>query len=302
MTALKACLKAIQAGLLCLAFQCSAADSDAKHKIHWLMVEWPPYTYIDQDKQWRGYGAHFLYKIIEQLPEYQHELLQSKFSYLTSGKFVRDRNVCAIGLYPTLEREEVLTFSLPDQIFPPMQLWMRDDTFIRLGKPNYLSLNRLMEGHLGILGVKAGVAYSPELRTVITRYENTDSVLRLTQAEMTGPLVGMLHHGRIDFMIEYSDMMQYTLSEAENRHMKNIVPVSIEEEKDNFHYTRIGCPKTSLGQEIIDKINVILPSLYVDKSYWEPFMKYMTPQQLVDFDSYLKRLIKSPEDWRYSPP
>ncbi|WP_020406230.1 hypothetical protein [Hahella ganghwensis] len=301
MLSLRSRLKALQLGLFLLAFQCFA-DSENKPPIHWLMVDWPPYTYTDQDDQWRGYGANFLFKIIEHLPEYKHYFLKSKFSYLNSSKFVRERNICSIGIYPTQQREEILTFSLPDQIFPPMQLWMRKDTYSSLGRPDYLSLDALMDSRLGVLGLKAGVAYSPELRTVISRYEHTKNVLRLTQSEMTIPLAGMLHLGRIDFMLEYADMMHYTLASEELRHLKGIVPVSVEEERGILHYTRVGCPKTPVGAKIIETINAVLPSLYADESYWAPFMQYLTPQQKIEFDRYLNRLIENPADWRYIAP
>ena len=275
----------------------SLATEVYNRHITWLMVDWPPYMHKQDHQTWAGYGTTFLNHIRRELDDYQHTFMETRYSTMLD-LFKQERPVCSLGLFPTDDRLKYAYFSLPDQVFPPMMIWMRDETFQQWQQPKHFSLKKLLDSGKGVLGLKSGVAYSKEARELFEKHEPSQHIIRLDQSEMTTPLAEMLYRGRIDFMLEYSDMMSWISSKPGREHLKQLAGVRVFEFSNQVLFTRIACTRNEWGKDIVIRLNEILPRLYQEQSYWRPFKEYLLPTQLKELNQFIEKLIESPNAWK----
>lgn len=294
LTALRKSLSIVIVMLLSL-IGISKADGEQK-EIKWLMIDWPPYMIGNDEGHWQGYGVNYLKHIQLSLQDYKHIYIDTRSAGINEA-FKHHKNVCSIGLFPTEERSKLMAFSLPDQVFPPMRLWMRKESAFEFESETALSLRGLLAGEKLTLGLKDGIAYAGGIRNAIEGFETKPNIVRLNQKLMTEPLIKMLAKKRLDIVLEYSDMFQWVVSQNQDLQIEDYWGFDIEELASEVLYSRIACSKGEWGQNIIEKINRHLPALYVLPSYSENFYRYLSESEIKAVKGLLEKMHANPDKY-----
>ncbi len=176
-----------------------------------------------------------------ELPQYQHHILIVNPAR-RAAEFKSKKKVCSIGLFKNTEREDYMYFGLPDILTFPLRLYMRRETFEKLGRPNLVSLRSLLENKHGVLAITKERSYGRPLNNILKRFEGADNIrLRSTSDQQSGAFA-MLAAVRIDFIIEYPESVNTT------EFMHNIVPVPLEE-IPIMSFGHVACAKTVWGRK-----------------------------------------------------
>lgn len=167
-------------------------------------------------------------------------------------------------MFKTDYREQFGVFSLPWHIDLAHQIIFRKSTYEQLGKPESISLIALIGNRELSGGVELGRSYS-NLDTILVSPKDATNIM--TIPTLPGRILSMLNAKRIDYIIEYPYVASHSQKEL-GLDAEAIVSVPIEEIND-FAFTRVGCPNTDWGKEVIAKTNLFIRSIRGKKSYLE---------------------------------
>lgn len=227
-------------------------------EITWSTRDWFNHQYLENGEL-KGWGMDIQRMIQRELPQYQHRN-QIMNPARRSAEFRAMKNICSIGLFKNTEREEYMHFGMRNMMTFPLRLYMRREIFEKLGRPDLLSLQALLENNQGVLGITKGRSYGVVLDAILTRFEESVSILTSSQLEQKFSGFLMLEAARLDFVIEYPDDMNTT------KFRKNIVAVPIEELPDML-FGNVACAKTEWGAKAIKAINEAVFKLRPTEAY-----------------------------------
>ena len=254
--------------------------------IKWLLSDWPPYQY-QQGGQYLGYSVDTLKVVLKYLAQHDHHFQISNYKRRHS-KFKHKEKVCTFGISKNAEREEYMHFSIPAELYFPIQIFMRQDTYENLGKPKLVSLEDLLRQNTGTLAITPGVIYSSEVDKLINDKNFKNSIFINRTKAISKNLYGMLLLGRVDFLLDWPPEGRYglNLQKAEGQ----VVSVILKEaSKMSLAYA--ACPKTEWGRKIILQINQALARAHKDSNYTHAYQTFLDPYLVDVYVGEFKRRI-----------
>lgn len=277
--------------LVCSAPIVSAEAANAPKKsagqINWLSVHWPPWMYTKGPNKGKGPANVIMQKAIERLPEYEHKMVEMNWARFWND--VSDgKHVCNVLAIKKPDRESLAAFSKPTAIFLHNAVILKKSTKEKLGNPETISLNEILniENLLGT--VESARSYGEIIDKIIADNKGNPTYnLRKTSGKSDN-LIKMIHYDRIDYTIDYPMVTSVVLKS--NGLESDITSIPIEENK-KYDFTRIACPDNDWGNELLEKYNSFLPEIVNDPDIIRSLESvYDNEDQLKIFRKYYKNL------------
>lgn len=255
----------------------------AKEKLIWLLRDLPPLTIFEGSRKGQGAVDQMLKKLIEQMPEYDHDIL--RVNRARALQMLQEHGFnCDPTLLWTPERARFIHFSMPSMGTLSNGLVVRKQDQAMVAPflvDNVIDLKALLASHTAVLGMVAERSYSTPI----------DGLLRETAEENLRPhygsdavrsLLQMQHLGRLKWLLAYWPEVRY-LSQELGLRQDDLIFYPIQGVA-NYQFIHVGCTDTPLGHEAVTRINqlllnlrgTVLPPLYA---------QWLDPQM---HDSYLE--------------
>ena len=268
--------------VVCLSIHCQA-DS-----INWLVSDWPPYQY-QVGGEYLGYSVDTLRVVLKYLPQHKHSFQISNYKRRHS-KFKQQNNVCTFGISKNAERQTYMHFSDPAELYFPIQIFMREEMYLKLGKPNEMSLKTILTQNIGKLAITPGVMYSEEVNKLIKEKHFSNNIFINNTESISKNLYTMLLLKRIDFLLDWPPEGRYGLALAKGRGKGISV---ILKEAGNMSLAYAACPKNKWGREKIKDINQALIAARKDENYTMAYEAFLDPYLVSVFrEEFKKRILK----------
>ncbi|PID27122.1 MAG: hypothetical protein CR982_06635 [Candidatus Cloacimonadota bacterium] len=270
--------------------------------INWYVAEEPPISYTRNDSI-VGYGIDIIKRIQAKLPEYKHDIVMAgNYARLTNEVMYRPLSI-GVGLFKTEKRKRFMSFTnLPLFYFYNIQVATKKSTFNALGKPDHISLKKILNDKRRI-GISKGRTYSKNIRNIFKENKNSN-IYKGSQGNVSESLLSMLVQDRLEYILLYPEETEYISKKVDLR--EDIITIPIEETED-ISFSWLAVHKDKAGKLLVRKINSILeeiqdesyPNYYLKwisknnhKSYREKFRKFRT-----DFDDrFLEKEQKTDEE------
>lgn len=259
--------------------------------IKWLVSDWPPYQY-QQGNDYLGYSLDTLRVVLKYLPRHQHSFQISNYKRRHS-KFKQQDKVCTFGISKSAERQSYMHFSEPAELYFPIQLFMREETYLSLNKPKQVSLETLLANKQGKLAITPGVVYSDEVDKLITDKRFSDNILINATKSISKNLYKMLLLERIDFIMDWPPEGRYGLNLTNVK--GNVISVILKEAAE-MSLAYAACPKNKWGRDMINQINLALINAHRDKDYNKAYAAYLDPYLVGVFKEEFKNRILKEKD------
>lgn len=247
--------------LLMLASVALADDQHASgdNQITWYYANFPPVTIPDGPHAGTGFYDRITQFIIERLDGYTHDFQVANFKRIINEIRLQEP-VCCATLYKTPAREDYVTFSIPVVVVLPSGVVARKTDRAKLSAyirdDNTLSLESvLQDGNLRV-GVSKGRAYTGEIDEILNRYRPSSLIEERAGKDVFQGLLAMLLAGRVDLIIGYPTEAQFVSRMFGQEDQVIFLPVA--EMSQTYTLGHVGCPKNEWGQEIIEKVDLIL--------------------------------------------
>ena len=252
---------AISAGL-----SLSASVANAGELVSWALPEEAPFFY-QEGNSFAGYGVEILNILHANTPNLQHELYSAGNYSRIVKEVAKGPRTCAFGLYKNPERVKIMHFSaVPTAYFYNIQLVMRRDTFDKLGKPENVSLAKLITDGEHVLGISRGRTYAKELNAVLEANKDARNILAIAQGNVFSSLAKMVQEGRMDFTFGYPEEYTYVAANYKGKTKLDLVTVPMTEITP-LAYNYIACTKSPEGLAAITKLNAAVAKVRHTDAY-----------------------------------
>lgn len=223
----------------------------AQSEINWSVTDHPPYMIIDGTE--KGLGSADLLRdfFIERMPEYTHyQKIVNNPRFMAEAK--SGNNWCHPFLLKTDEREEFLYYSTPLSILLPNQLIIHRNNILFSENRNSISLEEVFKNkkYSGIIEQER--AYGKNIDALINKYESVGSFTK--EQIPVDNILNMLLLGRVDYTINYTEIIQYFSRELQIEDQYISIPIR---EEPAIQLVYFSCPKTPWGLKVINRINEI---------------------------------------------
>lgn len=259
--------------------------------VKWLVSDWPPYQYQEGD-EYLGYSLDTLRVVLKYLPQHQHSFQISNYKRRHS-KFKQQDKVCTFGISKSEERQGYMHFSEPSELYFPIQIFMREETYQALNKPKQVSLETLLTANKGKLAVTPGVVYSDAVNNLIKEKRFADNIIINATKSISKNLYKMLLLKRIDFILDWPPEGHYGLKLTK---VKGNVTSVILQEAGEMSLAYAACPKNKWGRDMVNQINLALIDAHRDKDYSKAYEAYLDPYLVGVFKKEFKRRILRAKD------
>ncbi|RED52019.1 hypothetical protein [Aestuariispira insulae] len=236
-----------------------------KQKIVWLAAEWVPSWIKEGPEKGTGYSDRMEKLLKAALPGFQHQEKFTSVPRVVRELFGEEETCFSAGFYEWIDPEtgEPHTdtiWSAPIYLFYWHGLVMLKETRDRLpgGEKIYLS-DVIGDGSLR-LGLDRGRVYGPALDPILLDYQEADHVLMSGgNKDATANQYRLLSRGRIDYMVDYSFMMEYAARLLKTPDRFVFVPLADHETPHGLG--AVACNNSEKGRRVIAAVNKALVDL-----------------------------------------
>ncbi len=241
--------------LCLLASESALAQTQADKTVTWGWFSAPPYMITDGSNQRAGVFDLIRQLLIQRLPEFQHKEVLAPFPRLFT-EVKRGANWCFTGAVKTEEREQFAYFSRPVALFLPFQIVVLKESAI--AQQNSISLEKLLQNTEYRTSVLRGRSFNAVVDNLLKRYPPAGSHSEFNEA------MQMLLSKRLDYLVEFPVITHYQLTQNNQVHrVKLLTPI----EEQEIGYYRVMCAKTTLGQQVIEKVNEVIGKQLLTRDY-----------------------------------
>jgi len=275
--------------IILLIFFCGySANLDAQQNIHWFTDSVKTSSQITQDINVPlSITADTTRLLMSALPQYKFDI-ESAQRPSVARLLNKLPNSCAPNRVKTPERVKDNIYSLPLNIALGLRLYLKQplqSNNILSSTANdelqSISLASLFTGKSTyILGIEKGRSYGEFLDNQIMALEKHNLVIR-RGGEATDSLVKMLLKDRIDYMIEYPVAINETLNNITSAVQLSSLRIT---SSPDYILGYIACHKGTLGQKIIEDINIELQKLYRSYPFYQAHARYLDNTDLINFN------------------
>ncbi|BBE31448.1 hypothetical protein OSSY52_15890 [Tepiditoga spiralis] len=263
-------------------------------QIKWFITNYPPAFIINKNNDFKGFEFNTLNNLIKKLNHYDITYYQTSLSRaLTDMK--NKKNVCALFLFKTPEREKFLYYSLPYRVTLPNGIIIRKSDKNKFkkyfDKNNKIKLESLLKERSLTLGINKKISYSKEIDDIIQKYINKPNIFLLTRENYIENLLKLLNLNRIDYFIGYAESINYLSKKLNMKDEFIYIPIS-EVNKKIFSILYITAPKNEFGKKIIDEVNkIILKTNFVEDAA-NYYKKWLDKSSINEFEKIYKIFLK----------
>ncbi len=230
---------------LLLTFLTYSNFAHSKEAITWRVTDWPPFYILDGVQKGRGIYDEMIKMLSDKMPEYDHQTVQMNTDRVRKA-WSRGNNVCHPSVLPD-NNPDIKTSVYNSVLLPHRIIFNKEQEIANV------SLMELLKDVNIVGGITPG-RYSKKINKIIDDHQEKDHLKINTSYKS---LIGLLFSKRIDYIIEYSPIIEYY---ARQHQLANIThSVAIQETAESpFLLVAIACTKNPWGEKIIAKINKIL--------------------------------------------
>ena len=241
----------------------------AKEKMVWSVIHWPPLMILEGENVGKGRSDLFLKMFQGQMPQYEHHTIEMNWNRvwvdIKAGK-----NVCNIMSLKNAARTEIALFSEPASVILSNRIIFKQGTYDALGKPASISIEQLINDPTLDGAIESSRSYTQALDKIINAKPKKSNMKRYVTSSVQ--LMKMLVADRFDYLVEYPFIASYSLNGINKPHAK-IVSVAIEEIAP-YSVSHLACPKTQWGKERIAAFNSALTKLSDSPQYLQAMQSW----------------------------
>ncbi|WP_449434621.1 TIGR02285 family protein [Pseudomonas putida] len=260
----------------------------AKERILWLVRDLPPFTIFEGPEQGRGVIDRWLPRLIEQLPEYEHDIV--RVNRARGIQMLQDPAsfTCDPTLLWTAERARFVAFSQPTLGVLSSGLVVHKQSQALLAPfvvDQQVDLHRLLSNTQLKLGIVAERSYSRQVDDVLQQLPDT-AVSRHYGKHATANLLQMQQLGRLQLVLGYWPEARY-LIQQQGRSLEDYQFHSIQG-VNRYQFLHVGCSNSALGRAAIARIDQLLPALR-QKTLPRQYARWLDPQSR---EEYLRQSLR----------
>ena len=262
----------------------------AKDKVHWAVLDLPPYEYATGPEKGRGPVDELRKLLVNELTDFEH-LGPTLVNQARLKKLFLKDDICHTAMFRTPETERNNYLSIPMAYANSHVLLLTKEVYIQMGEPKEVSLTELLKDtslRMGVISRTLG----KELDRIIKDTPNQSNIIYRKSLYTNQGLIKMLHRKRIDYFVDYPEQaMHWNVGNPKEL----LAAVPIKEVKMRYVAGRVTCSKTEVGRRVINSVNQILlrereKPEYVDKFVFDWLSHDMKAQYL---EHYLKEMPKA---------
>ena len=256
----------------------------SKEQIKWFVTNYPP-AFIIEDNNFNGFEVNTLNNLIKNLKNYNITYYQTSLSRALED-MKNKKNVCALYLFKTPEREKNLYYSLPYRVTFSNGIIIKKSEKNKFkdffDKNNKIKLKSLLKDKTLTLGINKRISYGKEIDDIIQKYINNPNIFLLTRENYIENLLKLLSLNRIDYFIGYSESIKYLSKKLNTKDEFIYIPIS-ELNKDYF-LLYVVAPKNDFGKKVINDVNEIILKTNFVKDAANYYKKWLNKDSQVEFE------------------
>ena len=263
--------------------------AEEKETIFWAVNDAQPFYITEGKLKGQGFGDRIQAMIINRMADYHHVVLSRPLKRVLQEMKNEEPRCFSTWIYKT--RADIVVTSAPYLYYQPHGVVLLKDTLKKLGNPQTLSFNKLLQKTEYIFGKPLGRGYGTLLDPILKKYENAKHISRGAGRSIEG-IFKMLQAERVDYTIEYPHTMHYYANKLDMKDALVFIPLA--ENYDSGLLGAVACTKTDWGKTVIKDINQaigqirelpeykkILRDWFIiktkEKEYWEIYQNEVLP-------------------------
>lgn len=263
-----------------------AGSAWAEETITWPYFNFPPYVILSGDEP-TGISIEIQRYLHQGMPEYNHQRVKSPIvRSMLSVK--HGETYCFTGLLKTPVREELLAFSKPCRLSPPLMIVSRKGVLDDLKEVGGIRLARLMNNDRFVLGVIKEMSYGTVIDDIIDGNRNENNVATIFASDTINMEISLILNERIDYAIIVPMQAKYETERMGVTDQIEFIPIL---ENLNYFVGYIACTKNELGLEVIKKVNRILREKTPTEEYLNLFTPWINDSMEPEFRKKYKEMM-----------
>lgn len=207
----------------------------------------------------KGEADAVIYKVIELLPEYEHDI-QVTPTKRVFAIMKKEENHCKSGLFKNREREQFIEFAKHNQFYFPYGLSTHKshEALFRpfVDERGYIDLKSALAKGEFTLAINQGQSYGEKIDTILKQHQ--DSIkFKSFGSKMRSELIKQLYKNYgFQATLAIPEEISYNVKHQElEKNQLLYYPVQGTERFEPEAWGYIGCSKSTFGKEVIGKIN-----------------------------------------------
>jgi uncharacterized protein (TIGR02285 family) len=274
-------------GLLLLCSSIAQAALPQGPEVTWNMSPWPGLINMQDSRPSDGIIVEVLQQIIQRLPHYQHHY---RMNNLTRGleQLKREPLSCFLPTFPTAERDQH-GYYVGLFVAMPHQLVVRTADLPRFAaSAGEVSLRQLLRDSQLRGGLVRDRSYGPILDPLLQAPEALPQLQRIQTSSAGSNLYGMLEHERIDYLLDYAEVVQYVQRTQGAAQGLSLLPLA---EASSPYLSGIYCSRNAEGAELVRQIDRIARQPEVIALFIQAQKAYMPAATLAHYQAWLDRFF-----------
>jgi uncharacterized protein (TIGR02285 family) len=258
-------------------------------KVMWVVPDWPSSS-VDENSDTK---ANVFVRVLEQLqdavPQYDHHLIRG-----TADKALRlwreGKNICALPLLKTKDREELVDFTA-FIVVPPYRVIVKNSQVgAILAKHDVVSFQNLMTSK----NIKGGLIMNRSYGETLDRLlgespEDERNWTMIEPQEGWETVLKMVQNGRFDYTVEMAEYVRFF--NKKNSKGSTLVALPIKEfNKAQVAY--VACNKNKWGRDIVKLLDKKLQTMATQKDYMKNLETLFQDDGLKDFKQDLQDFVQ----------
>lgn len=265
----------------------AGAEGNASGQVAWMHADFPPLRIINGPYAGQGPSDMIHELMRRELSELDHTVITANLSR-TLNWMEQGRQVLAVGLIPTPEREKIMRFSLPCVLVPPVCLVVRADEKQTLASGQRILLRDFVATHR--LGVAVNRSYGPEVDAVLRKDPVSANIITNPGSTLFDSLLEMLLLDRVDGVLAYPFEAVYVARMKGKENGIRLVPLH----ESLIPITgRIAAPRTPWGEAMIERVDDVLLRHRTTPEYRQAFERWLTPEAIPGYRAMYDVFLKS---------
>ena len=264
--------------------------ADAREKIVWPYICFPPTYICEKDKCIGGIGWKIYQRIWKSMPEYEHESILLPIKRIIKN-MQQGKHYLFYGLYKTPEREKRLYFSVPCRIEPPLMVVVRKSDFKKFGGGEHVSFEALLKDTTLKTIMGSSVSYGAVFDALFKKYEKSKNLYVDYRTDELGAYsLDLLLKKRIDYYISTKAVLHISKEKGIADQIAYI-PVK---EQNVYQIGYITAPKNEWGKRMLKKVNRALRKLIPTEAYFKLFTPLVGENMVPELRRQFNALILEP--------
>jgi uncharacterized protein (TIGR02285 family) len=280
--------------LLAIINQPTQAD---QQQITWLIIDSPPIYILNEHKAptsvndlGSGTGDRGLREIIDRLPNYQHKFILAN-PLRVWAEFSAEKNVCTVPSNKTSQREKYAYFA-PVGLTNSVGIVVRKDRMDKL-QLNFssTSLIQLISGRTDLRGyVASGRSFGESVDNLLST-NGSNLIRQVVPAD--GNMLQMLDRNRMDYTIEYPQILEYYNRKHLFYHEMQFIPI---DEAPQSIKVYVACTRNKWGEQVINDVARAIQDAAGTSAFRQATLDWMPPDLVTrdkkKFEKFFDDLVK----------